>query len=208
MSEAEAQAVRFTIDHYEPKKARPDLVDAYHNLMYCCDECNLRKGDRCPPADARANGFRFFRPDSDYRRDHFKRSGQLLEPTSNVGTYSIHALDLNRKALRTLRELRERLTECDEHIEEGISALRRFPIDRLPPDIRNKALKYIRQTANMRDDLVNAIEQILREYAKSPLLEEESEPEFEERTRERRASLREVEALFPGNWRGPKSKKA
>jgi hypothetical protein len=33
MSEAEAQATRFTVDHYEPKNAQPDLINAYDNLM-------------------------------------------------------------------------------------------------------------------------------------------------------------------------------
>src|SRR4051812_645405 len=53
MSEAEAQAIRFCIDHYEPRSARPDLERNYTNLMYACDECNMRKGDRCPPESAR-----------------------------------------------------------------------------------------------------------------------------------------------------------
>jgi hypothetical protein len=174
--------------------------------MYCCDECNIRKGDRCPPPDARVNGFRFFRRDSDYWRDHFERRGYRLESTSKVGSFSIDALDLNRKALRTLRELRERLTECDEHIAEGILALRRFPIDRLPPQIRSRALKFINQAVTVRDDLVNAIELVLRESAKSPFLDVESGPELEERTRERQARLKEAEALYPGNWRAPRAK--
>ena len=204
MSEAEAQAIRFTIDHYEPIKARPDLIDVYDNLMYCCDECNRRKGDRCPPPDARADGFRFFLPDLDYRRDHFKRSGLRLEPMSNVGSFSIDALDLNRKLLRTLRALRERLTKCDEHIAEGILALRRFPIDRLPPRIKGGAVRYISQAINARDERANAIDQILREYARSPLIEVESGPELEARTQERQARLKNAEALYPGNWRAPR----
>jgi hypothetical protein len=208
MSEAEAQAIRFTIDHYEPKKARPDLINAYDNLMYSCGECNIRKGDRCPPPNARAQGFRFFRLDGDFWRDHFKRSGYRLESTSNVGGFSIDALDLNRKALRTLRELRERLTHCEEHIAEGISALKRFPIDRLPPQIRVRAVSYIKQAAALRDDLVNAVEHILREYAKSPLLDPESGPESEERMRERQAKLKKAQALYPGVWRAPRSKRS
>jgi 5-methylcytosine-specific restriction endonuclease McrA len=78
MSESEAMAIRFTIDHYEPQKARPDLVDDYTNLMYACDECNLRKGDRYPPPAARATGMRFFRPDEDVHSDQFSITGILL----------------------------------------------------------------------------------------------------------------------------------
>jgi hypothetical protein len=39
MTEAEAQAIRMTIDHYEPRGARPDLENDYANLMYACDTC-------------------------------------------------------------------------------------------------------------------------------------------------------------------------
>src|SRR5665213_225251 len=48
ISEYEAQAIRMTIDHYEPRKARPDLENNYNNLMYACSDCNSYKGDRCP----------------------------------------------------------------------------------------------------------------------------------------------------------------
>jgi hypothetical protein len=201
MSEAEAQAIRFTIDHYEPKKTRPDLVNEYDNLMYCCDECNIRKGDRCPPPTARANGHRFFRPDHDHWQEHFQRSGLRLEAVSKIGTFTIDAIDLNRIALRNLRGIRERLAQCDEQISQGVSALKRFPIDRLPPHIRARAVKYINEALRVDQDLMKAIEHVLRESAKSPLLDQELGPELEERMRERRARLKETEALHPGIWR-------
>ncbi len=75
IAESEAQAIRMTIDHYEPRNARPDLENTYDNLMYACDECNKRKGDRSPPPDARANGFRFMRSDQDFRDEHLECKG-------------------------------------------------------------------------------------------------------------------------------------
>jgi HNH endonuclease len=48
MTESEARGIRFTIDHYEPQSARRDLVNEYSNLLYACDTCNIRKGNRCP----------------------------------------------------------------------------------------------------------------------------------------------------------------
>lgn len=107
MSEYEAQAIRFCIDHYEPRNSRPDLINEYENLMYSCDECNSRKGDRCPPPEARLQDTRFFRPDSDIRSEHFKYQANNLAGLSNVGYYTIAALDLNRQALKRLRELRK-----------------------------------------------------------------------------------------------------
>jgi hypothetical protein len=60
MSEAEAQAIRFVIDHYEPRNARPDLIDDYENLMYSCDECNDRKGTGALPLKREPRGIGSF----------------------------------------------------------------------------------------------------------------------------------------------------
>jgi hypothetical protein len=169
MSEAEAQAIRFTIDHYEPRNARPDLLDEYENLMYSCGECNLRKGDRSPPPQARADGYRFFRPDSDLHEDHFQESGRRLQGKSHVGQYSIEALDLNRLSLRRLREIRERLTECHGLVVEGVLGLRKFPIDRLPPNVRGRALSAINRAGAAGTKIVDGIDSLLRDYARSPL---------------------------------------
>jgi hypothetical protein len=207
MTEAEAQAIRFTIDHYEPRKVRPDLTNVYENLMYSCDECNSRKGDRCPPASARANGIRFFRPDHDLRRDHFRGSGERLEAESDIGKYSIETLDLNRKLLRTLRSIRDRLTGSREHIEGGVMALRRFPIDRLPPRVKAAAAQYINESLAIKAELENDIDLLLQNYAKSPLLEDDVDEEDRARALERKSWLKETQALYPGSWRGPRKKR-
>ena len=44
------------------KRARPDLIDAYNDLMYCCDECNIRKGDRYRHPMRACKGSDFFGP--------------------------------------------------------------------------------------------------------------------------------------------------
>lgn len=208
MSEAEAQGIRFTIDHYEPQSARPDLVDQYDNLMYCCDQCNELKGDRVPPPTARDNGVRYFRPDTDRWREHFERQGVRINGRSPAGEFSIQAIDLNRQRLRKLRELRKRVAQCDEEVSEGITALRRFPLDRLNQKIRSRVSQRIGQATDVMVSMVEAIDQVLRESAKSELLDEESAPELKERNRERQAFLKEKEALYPGTWRGRKPKKA
>ena len=100
--------INFTIDHYRPKIAHPTLENSYDNLMYCCKECNDRKGDRDPPADAQNAGFRFFRPDRDVRPEHFSVDGLSIVGETTTGDYSIDALDLNRLHLRRLRNIRRR----------------------------------------------------------------------------------------------------
>ncbi|HYC69364.1 HNH endonuclease [Brevundimonas sp.] len=199
MSEAEAQAIRFTIDHYEPQASRPELKDDYMNLMYCCDECNVRKGDRSPPEIARAAGFRFFRPDNDNFGEHFERSGVRLNPKSATGDYSINALDLNRLSLRRLREIRARLVDCDAFVDSGVRALKSFQIDKLPKHIRGKALGSIRKADFVADRLASEIEAILSSYASSPLLDKDDP--LSPHAEERRAKLAQIESLHPGQWR-------
>jgi HNH endonuclease len=206
MSEAEAQAIRFTIDHYEPKNERPDLINDYENLMYSCDECNSRKGDRCPPAEARVDGHRFFRPDQDRYQDHFHKNGVRLEAQSNTGNYSLDALDLNRLSLRRLRDIRERLHRCDRLVVEGVLGLRTFHIDRLPPDVKGKAARAIRQAVSMADKVADDIDSVLRDFARSPLID--PDPDSEARAEERAAKLQQRQALYPGNWRAPRKNQA
>jgi len=206
MSESEAQAIRFTIDHYEPRSARPDLSNTYSNLMWACDECNRRKGDRTPPEEARKDGLRFFRPDEDVYLQHFHREGLRLVADSNIGWFSLEALDLNREALKRLRELRQRLSECDEAVTAGILALTKFPIDRLPNHIKGPAVRAIRQLSAARTNTVEAIEALLRENAKSPYLDEDEEAAS--RATDRSKKLKEAEALYPGqDWRAPRKTK-
>jgi hypothetical protein len=206
MSECEAQAIRFTIDHYEPQASRPDLRDDYQNLMYCCEECNLLKGDRSPPTLARAAGYRFFRPDNDNFQDHFERAGVRLNPKSPVGDYSITALGLNRLSLRRLRAIRERLTECDAFVAAGVRALRHFQIDQLPKQVRGKALGSINKADIVANRLADDIDGILSAYSASPMLDKD-EPNSDH-VKERREALAHIQNLFPGQWRAPRVSKA
>jgi hypothetical protein len=143
ISESEGRGVGFSIDHYEPQSSRPDLANAYNNLLYSCLSCNRLKSDISPPDTARDDGLRYFRPDEDIFEDHFVLNGIRLEQTSKVGYFSVNALELNRQALTRLRGIRQRLSECEAHIAGGVLALRNFPIDRLPPQFRGRALRAI-----------------------------------------------------------------
>ena len=161
MSEAEASAIPFSIDHYESQVARPDLRNDYNNLMYACIPCNTRKSDRTVPAAARKDGIHFFRPDEDKFTEHFIRDGLLLKDISKCGEFTIDALDLNRAMLRRLREIRDRLHNCDEMVAQGIRALRGFRIDQLPPNIRIAAMKAIRQVDQTQISVASNLDNIL-----------------------------------------------
>ncbi|CAN7268828.1 HNH endonuclease [Caballeronia sp. LjRoot31] len=202
MTEAEAEAVRFTIDHYEPVSARPDLEVTYSNLMYACDECNSRKGDRYPPPDARSDGYRFFRPDTDLFEDHFSAEEMTLSSKSNTGEYTILTLSLNRKFLRRLRELRLRLNACDKYVSEGITALRSLSIDQLHPQMRSRAARWIKEAVEVNQQIMNEIDDVLRAAARSGLIEEQDEDDSPH-TVERQKAIKKIEGLYPGRqWRG------
>lgn len=199
MTEAEGSAIRFTIDHYEPQSIRPELTNEYTNLMYACDECNIRKGDRCPPPDARRDGKRFFRPDEDVHSEHFSTSGVRLEASTTVAQFTILTLDLNRLSLRRLREIRRQVFECERFVSSGTRELSNFRIDQLPPQLRARALGAIKQAAEVADELAAELDVILTEASKSPLIDDgDPDPNETARLKKRAAELRNVEALYPG----------
>jgi hypothetical protein len=204
MSEAEATAIRFTIDHYEPRTARPDLTNEYENLMYACDECNLRKSDRFPPSEARVEGHRFFRPDEDIYTEHFELHDQLLEGKTNVGAYSIKAVDLNRYGLRRLRDIRRRLTKCEELVGAGVMSLRRFHLDELPQHLKGRVSRTINEAIQVATGLADNIDELLRKHARSDLID--PDPEREQRAKERAKALNELTILHPGSGRGRHTK--
>lgn len=207
-TESEALAIRFTIDHYVPQNADSQLVNEYTNLMYACDECNQRKGDRHPPPAAQTAGYRFFRPDMDMFSDHFRLglSGIIINAESKTGDYTIEALDLNRHMLKRIRDLRQRLTECDKFVAEGILALRENCIDKIPPNVRAKVVKAIQDATRLAGKFADEIDELLQNHAKSELIDEDTKSE--ERLKERKARLKSMESLYPGSWRAPRKKKA
>ena len=202
MMEAEAAAVRFTIDHYEPTSARPDLENDYNNLMYACDPCNTRKGDRYPPPAARAQGVRFFRPDEDVHSDHFVLTGIRLSGKSKTGEYTVEALDLNRYMLNKLREIRSRSTAAESYVTEGIAALRRFPLDRLPQQLKGRVHTAIQGITKDAVATAKKVDEILRGEAKSPLIDKDPDDDHDVREKERKERLKALESFFGGNWRG------
>lgn len=207
MTECEAQALSFSIDHYEPRQKAPELENEYSNLMYACTICNTYKSDRSPPPTARAAGYRFFRPDQDIYQQHFERDGLKLKTKTNTGFYTSQVLYLDRLALKRVRRARKKLADCDRLITEGILALRNFPLDQLPPHVKGAAARAIRQMTSFAEGFAEGIDQILREQARSPLLDKD--PKALKASLERAANLKDIEGIFPGgSWRAKRRTKA
>lgn len=202
LMEVEAAGISFEIDHYEPETARPDLKCDYENLMYSCAICNSRKSDRSPPPTARLKGHRFFRPDQDIHTDHFELSGIRLNGKTTTGQYTIDAIDLNRNMLNKLRGIRTRAIEAQRYVAEGLAGLRNFPIDRLPPQIRGKALVAIRGIDDDADAVTEKLNRLLKSEARSSLIDRDTDASLTEEDRARKKRLKGIEALFGGSWRG------
>lgn len=140
----------------------------------------------------------FFRPDRDRYADHFDFAGNEVEHKSNVGFYTINAADLNRESLQRVRDLRRRFHQTNEAVLAGIAALRNFPIDRLPSNLKGPAAGAIRQIGEHGQKVTGALDQLLREHAKSPLLDEDLSKAA--RRVQRSTNLRALEALYPKAW--------
>jgi len=200
MFETEAHGIRFTIDHYEPVSANRKLENDYANLMWACDPCNTLKGDRCPPDSARAAGYRFFRPDQDVHEDHFQSKGIRLESKSKVGYFTIEAIDLNREALLRLRKIRKELFDCADWVTHGVSELKKAKLDQLHPTIRGRAYVAIQRMERVRAGFDQKIDDLLRGFGRSALLDPDTRSETE--IRDRLSELKRIQGLFPGTWRG------
>jgi hypothetical protein len=206
LTEIEAGGVRFTIDHYEPVVARPELEAEYSNLMWSCDLCNSRKSDLCPPPEARAAGRRFYRADEDVFSEHFALSGKRLNGRTPTGEYTIVALSLNRQQLTRFREIRQRLSSSERYVAQGIAGLRDFPIDRLPKEIKARAFTAIKAISKDAAAASNTVDEILRELAKSTLLDDDPDPASAKSEDEaRKEQMKAFERQY-GSFRGRTNK--
>lgn len=208
-AESEAATISYEIDHYEPRSLPDGALDAYDNLMWCCELCNSRKSDLAPPVDAVAAGVRLFRPDHDVHDDHFNLANDSvrLSSATPTGDFTIEALDLNRKDLRDLRRDRRALYRNEAAVTAGLQAIRTARIDRLAPEVRFRLQRILTDLA--RDAALLAAEidnELLRMLASSPNLD--PLPPDEERANEERVkALRKRKAVFPGAWSARARKK-
>ena len=202
MAEIESQAIPFSIDHYEPKSIRPDLIADYGNLMWVCQPCNSRKKDITPHAGLRAAGHRYVRPDHDHPDDHYELEGLEVTGTTNAGKYTAARLDLNRPPLKELRALRQRMGRADAAIKNGVHGLRGVSVDRFPPELRARVLQVRQQVLKQAADVEAAVEGAIRDSCRSRMIDPVV-PDASA-TKVRRKYLKSIYALHPEPDAAPK----
>lgn len=200
LTEKEANAIGFEIDHYEPVTARRDLENEYTNLMWSCSRCNSFKGDVCPPAEARASGYFFYRPDTEVWTGHFEQSGFRLNARSTCGQFTIDNTELNRNDLQRMRRARAVIIETYEKLHVNLVAIKAIQLDQLPPQLRYKVSQVIREALEKGDELVGDLEKLILDHMKSPLLHVDNDSAVMRKRRQE--VLKVLKQRFPGKWRG------
>ena len=101
----------FGADHFKPFKHFPELDCVYQNLYYCCNKCNGIKGAHWPSADLQKKGIRFADPciEDPYTVHLSIQPSGDLKPTSEVGSYTLEIIRLNREECRRFRTNRSDL---------------------------------------------------------------------------------------------------
>ena len=197
IAETESSAIGFNIDHFHPQSVPGEGINDYLNLMWSCVPCNRQKGDVWESIEDQGKGFRFLRLDEDDPRDHYEIRGIRLYSITVPGEYTIQVLNLNRKCLRDLRELRLRLGKSKAEISAGLQAIRNLRLDKLHPDQRSRFLRTVdttqSQAARLREQ--SESELVVRVLNHSPLID--SDPERAELVASRREYLRSIRANAP-----------
>jgi hypothetical protein len=89
-------------------------------------------------------------------------------------------------------------------ITEGIMGLRSLPIDQFPLDMRGQILRMRKDIEIYDEQISRKIDDILFDNAKS--LNIEPTDDFDPSKLERKQHLKDIEALYPGQWRGLRGK--
>lgn len=194
ISEAEAQAIGFEIDHFEPQTVCQGNAHAYSNLMWACTVCNGHKSDIWPTAVQFENGYRFVRPDQEDPSDHFEMMAFRLAPKTAAGEWTLEVLFLNRQLLKRLRAVRSRIMSSQKSIAHGLQVLRSVNLDKFKQDGRARFLEARASVAEQVRHLTveDAAQVVVRVMNHSPFLD--PDPEVRVRTKRRREYLSGLDA--------------
>ena len=191
LTEAEARAVGFEIDHYNPAA---ELRRIYENLLWSCRHCNRNKTDYYPTPETSPAEF-ILRPDQHDPRDHMAVVGDSLQPITQTGDFNIEWLRLNRETLKRLRRLREKFWNDREYISRGVFGILAVGIDSVPRTVRLQLLQIQQQLKADAEMLEMTLGEFVSTVARSPMLDADAI----DRTRPRRKFLAGEKALAPGS---------
>ncbi|MCK5690167.1 hypothetical protein KAI87_12895 [Myxococcota bacterium] len=199
MMETEAQAIGFNIDHYLPQVHFAELANSYENLLWSCSTCNGLKSDYYPKKSKSPEVFYVIRPDHEDPREHLMPDGaneHMLQAATDTGEFNIQKLDLNRRSLRRLRDLRAALWDNQKYIAHAASTLLEAGTDNISTKLRARVQKASRDIVGISNQLAEQIEaDLVRGFAKSDLVD--PDPEKKERMKTRRKYLKTQCALGP-----------
>ncbi len=196
MTELESIGLRFEIDHYLPSSKFREIDKKYENLMWSCEQCNIKKGKYYPTADLKKKGYYIIRVDEEDPRDHIiisELNELRVEPITKTGEFNINRLDLNRQTLRRVRKTRKEFRNSGEHIAHGIRELMGIRMDQLPRQHRLRFIQLKQYLISNDKNITGEIEELIRQVSCSPLLDEDEDKK--ERLKARRAYLNQINAL-------------
>ena len=187
LSECEAKAISFEIDHFVPKFQGGS--DAYDNLMYSCKVCNGHKSKHFPSIELQEDGYRYIRTDEDDPEEHLELTDLSLKPLTKAGEYTIEMLSLNRAFLREIRTLRREYGLALKVIRDGLRHIEESQIDQLDPKTRAWLMKNKASIERLTGEVI----QHFREHFQAPV---RAAPK-EDLAKERRRYLKKLNAIVP-----------
>jgi len=124
-----------TVEHMIARTQDPNLTGSYANLLYVCRLCNQSRSDTDVFS---VDGQRLLDPTRDIWADHFRVSGDKLEPLDSDAEYTEEVYAINEPRRRKLRRLRrERVKVWDDLLQAGNSVtklLKLYPRAWIPED--------------------------------------------------------------------------
>lgn len=113
-------SAQFWIEHLEPQSERPELRNAYDNVVYVCRRCNVARQARSR-VDAR--GRRLLDPCVDAWAAHFSHDGDELRALTQDAAYTSEAYDINAPTKIALRRDRREAIQEATHTLGTVPAL-------------------------------------------------------------------------------------
>jgi hypothetical protein len=200
MTELEATAIGYEIDHYQPQSKAGS--DAYANLYWACEPCNQKKKGYWPtPTEADA-GHRILRVDLENPELHVTTDvddSTRVSSITELGKFNIEFLGLNFPRMTRLRKIRADAGYSANLIRQGFRALLTMRLDELPQGLKARASKINEDLRRSAETVEMAVDDALRRLAEESSKAELLDMDDAAASRERRAYLESIGRLKTRN---------